>query len=133
MSLKSLSDDYLLKYADKNFFFRVSEAERLLRANSFTTDLHSSFSETDQLPFAHSLLANILKYFIDIPLSEVLKFCCLRESGKFTEAARQYQKSIIVAPLLWSNVKNYCDFGGQNITPAYVKSIFVVSYLILGV
>uniref|UniRef100_A0A914Z1K5 Uncharacterized protein n=1 Tax=Panagrolaimus superbus TaxID=310955 RepID=A0A914Z1K5_9BILA len=80
---------------------KVSEAERLLRANTFTNDLHSSFSETDQLPFAHSLLANILK-----------------ESGKIAHSARQYQKSIIVAPLLWSNVKNYCDLGGQNITPA---------------
>uniref|UniRef100_A0AC35FZ75 Tetratricopeptide repeat protein n=2 Tax=Panagrolaimus sp. PS1159 TaxID=55785 RepID=A0AC35FZ75_9BILA len=80
---------------------KVSEAERLLRANTFTNDLHSSFSETDQLPFAHSLLANILK-----------------ESGKIAHSARQYQKSIIVAPLLWSNVKNYCDLGGQNIKPA---------------
>ena len=41
-----------------------------------------------------------------------------RESGKIAHSARQYQKSIVVAPLLWSNVKNYCDLGGQHITPA---------------
>lgn len=46
-------------YMTKNL--RVGEAERLLKANNASNDLHPMFSEKDQQPFAHSLLANILK------------------------------------------------------------------------
>lgn len=41
-----------------------------------------------------------------------------REAREYSSACRHYHKSIAIAPVLWSNVKNFCDLGGEGINPA---------------
>uniref|UniRef100_A0AC34QU46 Uncharacterized protein n=1 Tax=Panagrolaimus sp. JU765 TaxID=591449 RepID=A0AC34QU46_9BILA len=89
-----------LRYLLARFLYELKNSQRamaLLR-NSNGSDLHSCFKGSDQEPFAHSLLASLMK-----------------ETGDKRSASKQYHKSVVIAPILWSNVKNYCDLGGDDI------------------
>lgn len=80
---------------------RLQEAENTLRdpVVQDRIQLHPSFVGSASLPYAHSLLANIL---------------C--ETNRVDSARAQWAESLCQNPMLWTSIRSYCEVGGEALT-----------------
>uniref|UniRef100_A0A913I4T8 Cell division cycle protein 27 homolog n=1 Tax=Strongyloides stercoralis TaxID=6248 RepID=A0A913I4T8_STRER len=68
--------------------------------------LHSCFNNSESRPFAHALLAQIL-----------------RESGRHSAALVVWESGMKQYPVLWSSIKDYCDVGGGSVRKKLAASV----------
>ncbi|KAL3091024.1 hypothetical protein niasHT_023624 [Heterodera trifolii] len=103
-----LSSPQCIKMAKSRYMFarcafaqnRLQEAESMLRDERATdkVELHPVFVGTASLPYAHSLLANIL-----------------RETNRVEYAKLHLANAIRSCPMLWSSIRSYCELGGESV------------------
>ncbi|KAI3410076.1 TPR [Globodera pallida] len=115
-----LSNPQSMKMAKSRYMFalcafaqdRLQEAESMLRDDKVVdkVELHPVFFGTNSLPYAHSLLANIL-----------------RETNRVECAKSHFANSIRNCAMLWSSIRSYCELGGESVRDHMQPLVTLVS------
>jgi hypothetical protein len=107
--------------------FRLQEAENTLRdpVVQDRIQLHPSFVGSASLPYAHSLLANILWLLFSFYSSFVPKSTgiTISETNRVDSARAQWAESLCQNPMLWTSIRSYCEVGGEALTELLQVSI----------